>query len=373
MVNKKNDSAIQLWEQIFSNLSKQENATIWNSDYDPSEDDIEMAAGLKQAGWLDGDIQFRKNLTRKILQAAPGTSPRVSPFVETAFDVLCNDIEAAMERLKLNSHERVTKGIEPRVGPFASKINVIMTEESIITVGSHLFRFCGLIARAFTRTLNTNLDFWSSESYCKNKARNQLQRSPEIMCYWMRIFLSYAVSGTNTFVPYLPANRFELLPFEQVARSMEIFAISHEYGHHHFEHGKEVLSEPFFEEFQADQFALKICYEVENSPLIAPNPYLSSGAGGVALLLALDILKSIENILGNETSKSSKTHPNILARIDRFDTVSIMKPEEFISLKNFRLVCHRVLEVVGLELLASFSELPPDILKTANSLKFGSN
>jgi hypothetical protein len=91
--------------------------------------------------------------------------------------------------------------------------------------------------------------------------------------------------GHTSWLPI--TKKHELLLFEQVARAMEIFAIVHEYGHHHHGHGPRLEDNPKQEEFDADQFALRIGYEVERVPLICPNPYLSSGAGGVVLLMAL--------------------------------------------------------------------------------------
>jgi len=54
-----------------------------------------------------------------------------------------------------------------------------------------------------------------------------------------------------------------LLLFEQVAQSMEVFAIAHEYGHHHFDHGRQIGRDPHQEEIDADKFALRISYEIE--------------------------------------------------------------------------------------------------------------
>lgn len=109
-----------------------------------------------------------------------------------------------MERLHLSSHVKIARGVEPRLGPFAARINVIMTEESIITVGSQLFRFCGLIARAFTRTLQMNQYFWDSKEWNSTEALRRLGGAPEILRYWMRIYLSYAVTGTHVMVRFGP-------------------------------------------------------------------------------------------------------------------------------------------------------------------------
>lgn len=69
--------------------------------------------------------------------------------------------------------------------------------------------------------------------------------------------------------------------------------------------------DPHKEEFEADQFALRICYEVERYPLIFVNPYLASGAGGVILLTALQALREVETAFGPQRGGAADTHPEI--------------------------------------------------------------
>jgi hypothetical protein len=77
---------------------------------------------------------------------------------------------------------------------------------------SFLFRFCGLVACAFTRALVPGppcwerasysetvvyASFWESASYSERAARAYLKATPEFMTYWLRIFISFGVTGTN--------------------------------------------------------------------------------------------------------------------------------------------------------------------------------
>jgi hypothetical protein len=117
------------------------------------------------------------------LANAPLTSPGVNPHLAFLFGRLCTDIKAAMNPLHLDSHARMAHGVEPRVGPLAALTNVTMTDESIVTVGSFLFRFCGLAARAFARTLLLEPTFWESASYSEEAARVYLKASPKLMVY----------------------------------------------------------------------------------------------------------------------------------------------------------------------------------------------
>src|SRR6185312_8462062 len=111
--------------------------------------------------------------------------------------MLCDDIEEAMDRLKIGSHAKVARGVEPRALATASKINVITTDESIVTVSAFLFRFCGLIARAFTRTLHLNPYIWEHKDYSEKTVHGYLRSSPDLFRYWHRIYMSFALTGTH--------------------------------------------------------------------------------------------------------------------------------------------------------------------------------
>ncbi len=365
---KQNEAAIELWRQIFATLANAEDATLVDADYNPTEDEARFREGFAQAGWSEEETQFRLDVLRKQEAGAPVTSPGVSPHVEFLFGLLCDDIEAAMERLHIESHGRVARGIEPRAGPLAANTNVVMTDEGIITVGSFLFRFCGLIARAFTRTLHRAPTFWESANYSHDLARAYVRDDPKLVAYWLRIFLSFSTTGTHVMVPFQPAKRHELVVFEQVARAMEIFAIAHEYGHHHLDHGRRIEDDPKLDEFSADQFALKISYEVERKPILMPNPYLSSGAGGVILLLALETLNGIREVITRIPIAPSVTHPDVDARLLQFDSVSVLKPQEFVALRAFRIASTRIMKTVQSVLLELTNAMPPDAHKLLRAL-----
>ena len=336
--------------------------------YDPQERGNYLRQGLKEAGWSDQEIERRIEIHQQQIDSAPVTSPGINPHSEYLFNLLCNDIEAAMTRLGLDSHQKSARGVEPRLGPSAALTNVIMTDEGIVTVGTHLFRFCGLVARAFARTLRLNPWLWEPDSYSDEAGMSLLRKNPNILIYWIEIYLSYAVTGTHIGVPFKPASKDEALLFEQIARSMEIFSIAHEYGHHHLQHGKDIEADAFREEFQADQFALKVCYEVEKRPLIASNPYLPSGAGGVIILLALETLRDVQGLLERKSKSFPATHPEVAERIAKFDSVAVLKPREFDALKGFRVASERLLRLTNLAVLETLKGMP-EILAEHSKLK----
>jgi len=274
-----------------------------------------------------------------------------------------------MDRLKFDSHAKVARGVEPRAWAYAAKVNLVLTDQSIITVSAFLFRFCGLIARAFTRTLLLDPSCWDEKRFDQRFIMKRLRDEPELVRYWMRIYFSFAVTGTHVFVPFKPARPHELLLFEQIARAMELFVIAHEYGHHHHSHGKQLDAAPHAEEFEADQFALRICYEIERYPLFLANPYLSSGAGGVIILTALEALHQIEDLMGVKRTGIIDTHPNTASRIARFNSVAVLKPAEFENLNGFRTAAGRVMRVVNSILLPALKALPSDTFSEIHNLE----
>lgn len=369
----RNTAASEVWGRIFSRLSQEPNAAIVRADYDPAEDEARARKALKEAGWSEEEIAYRR-MHRLSQENAPITSPGVNPSAELIFGRLCDDVERAMESLGYTSQKRVARGIEPRLGPYAAQTNVPMTGEAIVTVGAHLFRFCGLIARAATRTLLLAPSFWESPGYTEVAARRFLIRSPIVLRYWADIYLSYALTGTNVSVPYKPSTRNEVVLFEQIARAMELFAVSHEYGHHHLEHGRRANSSStdgaFDEEYAADQFALRVCYEIEKALFIFDNPYLSSGAGGVILLISLSTLRAVETLSGKQSSGAS-THPEADSRIDRFDSVAVLRPEEFRALKGFRIASGRILKLVDQFVIEMVKGIPSKELRSYPRVEFG--
>lgn len=265
-----------------------------------------------------------------------------------------------MGRLGHTSNLKIARGVEPRVGPFASKTNVIMTDESIVTVGSFLFRYCGLVARAFVRTLRLDPWLWDADTFKAGSARTLLGRNPGLAAYWLRIYVSFAISGTHVLVPYKPSSMEEVLLMEQVARAMEIFAIAHEYGHHHLNHGRRIEADPKAEEFEADAFAMRISDEVEKLPVITGNPYLPSGAGALILLMSLETLRSVETAVGARQVDLG-THPSAMSRINRFETIRMLFPDEHRWLKGYRTASQRIMQPVHESTMQTLQSIPPDL------------
>ncbi len=356
---KVNDVALDLWRQILERDLSAPEATRWDPDFDVAAHYARLEAAWRAAGWSAVEIEQRLAIERAELAAAPQSSPGVNPAAEVFLARLCADVEQAMQRLGLDSYKRTARGIEPRVDATATKINVVMTDQSIITVGSFFFRFCGILAKAFTRTLHLAPYFWESPRCTADTARQLIRQHPALLRYWIELYASFAVTGTQALVPFVPATPTEIVLIEQVAQAMETFAIAHEYGHHHLDHGRALDVDALAEEFAADQFALRISYEIERTSIRPVNPYLASGAGGMILILALDLLREIRHALPRGPAPLSDLHPVTDARLSPFDSVSLLKPAEFAVLRNFRSVSHMIMSSVAAEVRPVMQEITP--------------
>jgi hypothetical protein len=103
--------------------------------------------------------------------------------------------------------------------------------------------------------------------------------------------------------------------------------------------------------------AVAIALELERHASPIPNPYLSSGAGGVVLLQALGTLANVKDIL-DIPRVVSDTHPTVAERLERFGSVAMFNKQEFVSLEGFRIVCQRVMAAVESEVQALLSTIP---------------
>ena len=347
MEDEGNGAAADLWSQMFERAASHPGAAVMDRDYDPREDVARVRAAFAAAGWSGPDVEDILRSGRERDADAPSTSPGVNRSVEAFHAPLCDDVEAEMARQGFASQAAVARGVEPITGPFASKAGVVMTGQSIITVGAFTFRFCGLIAKAFHRTIMLDPTYWQSDRFTSEGASHLLRGDLPLVRYWTRIFMSFAMSGTNATVPFEPATPVEQPLVEQVARAMEIFIVAHEYGHHDHGHGRDLGADARVEEYEADQFALRICRPIgEHDRTPIWNPYLASGSGAVIVLKALEALRRFEHLLGAPMPPVG-THPSADERIARFDSVAAIEPGSFLVLKGFRTASLRIMEAAG--------------------------
>ena len=249
-----------------------------------------------------------------------------------------------MSAMGLSSHRRIVLGIDPKAGVSASLTNVIMTDEGIVSISSFLFRWCGLIARAFVRTLNLDVWHWSESPSDHRQDMQVLLRRPDLVLYWAKIFSSYAITGTHLLVPFLPCRPNEVVLFEQIAWAMEFFVVAHEFGHHAHDH-RAADSDLKIQEYEADEFAMKISerLKLEPFPSVA-NPYATTGAAATLMLCSLEILRKFE---GSEMACPPDTHPSTADRVKRIGYRHVVRPNVFAVDQNFNNTANRIMGAIG--------------------------
>jgi hypothetical protein len=350
---KQSEAAKHLWSQIFARAAELPNATMHDPSYqsDESRESTQTKAFL-EAGWSEQEIAKFIAATREYALEANLNSPGVGPGLEATLRRLSDRILLELAAMGETMFDRIEIAIDPKIGISASLINVPMTEEAILTVSSFLFRWCGLIARAYTRTLMNDVLYWTGATASKNDDMLFVLRQPDIAVYWIKIFLSFAGSGTHAFVPYRPSTRDEIHLMEQIAWSMEYFTVAHEYGHHILSH-RSVYADPIEQEYEADAFALRVCDRLVMEPFNFDNPYIRTGAGPTLMLKSLETLSLID-----EEGKKQKydTHPPTDDRIRRILNRHVVQPDQLRMDHEFNYTVLRIMKAVE-NLLGKFLNL----------------
>lgn len=350
-------AAVDLWDQMLDRMRNNEWSTFDDPEYEVSnEEKARVRQSFLDAGWTEKEIDSQDEFMRMLNAEAPVTSPGVAKLAESALHQLSSAITGAVRKIDKSESEGPHFAVEPKGGPFVSTVNVMMTDESIVTMGAHFTRYCGLVSRAYIRTLNLN-PYATGIDFDEKEIRSKLKGRPDLLHYWWRIFASYAFSGTHALVPFKPSSRDEIILMEQMAYAMEIFALAHEYAHHALRHGRTAVGADAAraEEFEADQYALKICEAVEEGERFRwlrgkefPNPYLSTGAGGVLLLGSLEIFRKVKaKIYGNVTYD---THPHYSERAEGIKRRFVLQPSKYATAIDFCSSAENILNCVMSEL-----------------------
>lgn len=346
-MKRRNDAARDLWKQIFKRAAADLNSTLYESDEESEAAQRALTAkALKEAGWSEVEISRHLETDSIHGELEYVNSPGVGPGLEFKLGVLSNRVRNAISKTGDSSCEKVEMAIDPKAGVSASITNVIMTDQAVLSVSSFLFRWCGLVARAYTRTFYADMAHWTSKRSDLAADRECLLKYPDLVLYWFRIFMSFSGTGTHALVPFRPSSPKEFLLFEQVAWSMEYFTVAHEFGHHALGH-RSVDEDPIVQEFQADAFAMKICEQLEFEPFpLLPNPYNRTGAGASLMLRALEILRTFEDPPG-DCAAGVETHPSTNDRIAKISTRNLMQPKQLEMDQEYNDTVERIMSAVN--------------------------
>jgi hypothetical protein len=80
-------------------------------------------------------------------------------------------------------------------------MGVILTDASIVTVGSQIFRFCNVVSKAVAQTVAIDPLAWDNLNDI-DAVRNKVRARPDIIAYWFQAIASFSILGTSTLVPF---------------------------------------------------------------------------------------------------------------------------------------------------------------------------
>jgi hypothetical protein len=291
------------------------------------------------------------------LSNAPVTSPGVDPHVEIIFNGLCDRVEAAIAEVSKSGPVRVARGIEPQVGVFAARLGVMMTDASVITVGSQIFRFCNVVGKALTTTIMIDPGAWDTIDDLQ-ALRALLRSRPDAIRYWVDILVSFSFTGSSVNVPFVTLPKEWNALKDRMVDAVEIFVVAHEYSHHLMRHGRLLEastnsgadSRARGEEFEADSIAIMIGQMVTGH-LPDENLLMISGAGMVVLLSALDMLARARRLLGLEVKEDRGSHPSAADRFAMIDRQEHLWGHEVVQLRVQRSAYVRMMGVIANEVL----------------------
>ena len=354
------------WSQIYERLSSDPMATL----VDRERVIADLANGRHEK--IVDAYGFPPEVTERLkrryvadVTSAPVTSPGVDPHAEFILADLCKQIETACDKVPQLAARNVIRGIEPKLGVFASRMPVIMTNASIVTIGSQVFRLCSAVSKALARTVAVDPSGWDNLADM-SLPRAKLRAHPDILGYWFQIIASFTMLGTSIFVPLrVPSPELAGLRGE-ILEAIEIFVIAHEYAHHICRHGRlQVASSESGkddaarkDEFEADTLAIAIGQMVTGHKE-HENILMLSGTGMVVMLHTLRMLDEAGCLLGTMASglASRSSHPSAADRIDFVDRQAWLWPKLDPQFRHFRRAYGNMMETVWAEIRPAFENL----------------
>jgi hypothetical protein len=354
------------WRQIYERSSASPDATLVDREevikwvLEGKHEPIIEAYGLPDLAAADLRERYINDL-----KGAPITSPGIDPHAEYILDDLCKRIAAVCERIPGLNAKSVAIGIEPKLGVFASRMGVITTDASIITVGSQLFRFCNVVSKAIQQTLEIGPSGWDQVDGIETM-RMKLRQRPDVLSYWLHVVLSFGLLGTSYGIPFRVPRAEGLGMRHEILESMEVFIVAHEFAHHFLKHGRmEVAStdsgtdsQARREEFQADCVAIMLGQSLTGSQT-HENFLILSGVGAVASLRAFEMIDETKKILGASprVAMAHNTHPSAQDRLLYIDGQVALWPELSDQFRHFRRVYGNMMRIAWEEILPIIEEL----------------
>jgi hypothetical protein len=360
------EAARDYWSQVFERFSADSAATLVERDHvlrrasGPETDALLKAYGLGDEAAARAKAAYLEEIS-----GAPITSPGIDPHAEAILESLRRRIVEACARFPILGADNVATGVEPKLGVTAARMGVMMTDASVVTVGSQVFRFCNVVGKAAAQTILIDPAGWERPDN-GDAMRAALRKQPGLLVYWFQIVMSFAVYGAGLLVPLRTSSLSASGLRGQILDALEIYAVAHEYSHHTLKHGRLTTASPETgtdeaarrEEFEADTLAIAIGQLITgNRP--DENPLMVSGAGMVIFLRALEMVQRTETLLGRPSSGAdgARSHPPAADRLAHIDRQEWLWQSHEEALRSFRNAYGLMMQLVWDELSAVIERL----------------
>lgn len=239
-------------------------------------------------------------------------------------------VEAAATSLGYDLHGGVSAGILNSHDLEAMQQPVFMTAASVILITEKL----GLLRVWLSKLLAKTIPFERLEEGFRPESdisltAKRLASDPELQAHWNWFFYLHALfPHEQVRHPILMSESKEENTFwGDLSEAMDLFVLSHEYGHHLARHsvggelsveGEDVLTS-HAKELEADRIAAQLCAMAGASLKGSANYFAVSNTGAVCILYVLELIRRARGIL--ETGFDSgidmrPTHPPSKYRIE---------------------------------------------------------
>ncbi|MGJ4939304.1 hypothetical protein ACQR1W_01920 [Bradyrhizobium sp. HKCCYLS1011] len=296
---------------------------------------------IKANGTSDADVEQVLEGYKSYIAAAPPGSQFDDKNARAILGQILQDIERLCREQKIPIRNGVVYGVAPELGLLAGQREVIETDVSIIDVSMPFLAFCNCVSKLIARTLPHEREPSIDERKSLTKVSNdpaavvaRLRASPELIGEWILIVLHFACGWLPPSLIKPPPDQAGQVTRIFLLKSMEWFALAHEYGHHVMKHGQATSSSEetynvLRDEHEADIFAraASIALGDRAEP---PNLYAMFGVGGVIVLGMMDMVRRARWVLetGADNVSADKSHPPLADRINVFGLLDQMLPEE---------------------------------------------
>ena len=253
-------------------------------------------------------------------------TPYEDPNLYAVLLEMSDSIEAALTSRGFPTPPRLLLGTLPTGTLNALTFPVLRTKEHIIIFERGLFDFAFQMSK-IAAVVFPAIDPMRGSFSAEVNVERGVEAHPEILEQLNRVLHAYLVLGDPRRIPSYKIDNSRVMTAVLLLRSMELFALGHEYGHIVARHGDNLGPNPSPDasvryswdgEYGADRVGLSLMHSVMGGPLVL------TFWGAVNFFVCLEVFDRCRSILTTgafDPKATSPTHPPNLARGQQLRTV----------------------------------------------------